>query len=72
MENASLNTWKKFEFMKETNERSPGSVAIKDHNHPQASRGRVNEPSHEVMVLSVLRKLILQTRMRSHPVGLDV
>ena len=24
------------------------------------------------MVLSVLRKLILQTRMRSHPVGLDV
>ena len=30
------------------------------------------EPSHEIMALSVLRKLILQTRMRSHPVGLDV
>ena len=30
------------------------------------------EPSHEIMVLSVLRKLILQTHMRSHPVGLDV
>ena len=30
------------------------------------------EPCHEVMVLFVLRKLILQTRMRSHPVGLDV
>ena len=31
-----------------------------------------NEPFHEIMALSVLRKLILQTRMRSHPVGLDV
>ena len=30
------------------------------------------EPSHEIMVLFVLRKLIVQTRMRSHPVGLDV
>ena len=27
------------------------------------------ELSHEIMVRSVLRKLILQTRMRSHPVG---
>ena len=32
----------------------------------------IYEPSHEIMVLFVLRKLILQTRMRSHPVGLDV
>ena len=31
-----------------------------------------NEPSHLIMVLFVLRKLILQTRMCSHPVGLDV
>ena len=31
-----------------------------------------NEPSHEVMALFVLRKLIIQTRMRSSPVGLDV
>ena len=30
------------------------------------------EPAHEIMALGVLRKLILQTRMRSHPVGLDV
>ena len=30
------------------------------------------EPSHEIMALFVLHKLILQTRMRSHPVGLDV
>ena len=30
------------------------------------------EPAHEIMVLFVLRKRILQTRMRSHPVGLDV
>ena len=29
------------------------------------------EPAHEIMVLSV-HELILQTRMRSHPVGLDV
>ena len=30
------------------------------------------EPCHEIMVLFVLRKLILQTLMRSRPVGLDV
>ena len=30
------------------------------------------EPAHEIMALFVLRKLIFQTRMRSHPVGLDV
>ena len=30
------------------------------------------EPTHEIMALFVLRKLILQTRMRSHPVELDV
>ena len=30
------------------------------------------EPCHEIMVLFVLRKLILQTLMRSHPVGLHV
>ena len=30
------------------------------------------EPSHEIMANFVLRKLILQTRMRSHPVWLDV
>ena len=30
------------------------------------------EPSHEIMVLFVLRKLILQMRMRSHPVRLDI
>ena len=32
----------------------------------------LNEPAHEIMALFVLRKLILQTRMRSHPVGLDI
>ena len=30
------------------------------------------EPAHEIMVLFVFRKLILQTRMRSYPVELDV
>ena len=34
--------------------------------------GIIIEPSHEIMALFVLRKLTLQTRMRSHPVGLDV
>ena len=29
------------------------------------------EPCHAIMALFVLRKLILQTRMRSHPEGLD-
>ena len=32
----------------------------------------LNEPCHEIMTLFVLRKLILQMRMDSHPVGLDV
>ena len=32
----------------------------------------LNEPAHEIMALFVLRKLILQTRMRNHPVGPDV
>ena len=30
------------------------------------------EPSHEIVALFVLRKLILQTHMRSHPVALHV
>ena len=30
------------------------------------------EPAHEIMVLFFLRKPIFQTRMRSHPVWLDV
>ena len=30
-----------------------------------------NEPSQEIMALFVPRKLFLQTRMRSNPVGLD-
>ena len=33
---------------------------------------RLFEPAHEIMALFVFRKLILQTRMHSHPVGLDV
>ena len=32
---------------------------------------KVFEPVHEIMVILVLGKLILQTRMRSDPVGLD-
>ena len=33
---------------------------------------RIFEPAHEIMVLFVLHKLILQTCMCSHPVGIDV
>ena len=33
---------------------------------------RLYGPSHEIMVIFVLRKLILQVSMRNHPVGLDV
>ena len=36
------------------------------------SSGRLNEPAHEIMALVVLRKLNLQTRMHSHPVGLYI
>ena len=32
----------------------------------------ITEPAHEIMARFVLRKLILQSRMRSHPVWLDV
>ena len=32
----------------------------------------VIEPRHEIMALLVLRKLVFQMHMRSHPVGLDV
>ena len=42
------------------------------HNHFVVSWGASNEPSHEITVLYVLCKLILQTHMRRHPVGLDV
>ena len=31
-----------------------------------------NEPSYEIMVLFILQKLVLQTRMHSYPVGLEV
>ena len=32
----------------------------------------LNEPSHEIMVLFILRKVILQTHIHIHPMGLDV
>ena len=30
------------------------------------------EPAHEIMALFVLLKLVLQKRMRSHPMGQDI
>ena len=41
-------------------------------NKTETAVSRLSEPSHEIMVLFVFRKLILQTHMRRHPVGLDV
>ena len=40
--------------------------------HSGIKYAKVFEPCHEIMVLFALRKLILQTRMGSHPVGIDV
>ena len=37
-----------------------------------SKRPKLKEPAHEIMALFILHKLILQTPMRSHPVGLDV
>ena len=51
------------------------SVAIKvkyTYNTCHFIKGICAEPAHEIMALFVLRKLIHQMRMRSHPVGLDV
>ena len=51
------------------------SYSFKTHN--QCGRlecffWKKNQPAHEIMVLFVLHKLILQTHMSSHPVGLHV
>ena len=40
-------------------------------NNPDLLQAQ-DEPSHENMAPFVLRKIILQTRMRSHPLGQDV
>ena len=56
--------------------RSPGSIS---YNHLSCDdiflqvfddSLKIIEPAHEIMVLFILRKLILQTRMCSYPVGL--
>ena len=39
---------------------------------PNGTKKRKNEPTHEILALFVLRKFILQIRMRNHPVRLDV
>ena len=46
---------------------SPSGKGQKEENKTEK-----NEPTHEILALFVLRKLILQTRMPSYPVGLDV
>ena len=49
---------------------SPRSVTNSDFK--DYLKDKKNEPAHEIMALFVLRKFILQSSMRSHPVGLDV
>ena len=49
-------------------DRSPLLHQMEEQKHVQTQ----NEPAHEIMALFVLRKLILQMRMGSHQVGLDV
>ena len=46
-------------------------ILQKYRDHPKF-KCSIFEPSHEIMALFILRKLILQTHMSSHPVGLDV
>ena len=47
-------------------------VSFIEHISRQLISYIINVPAHEIMALFVLRKLILQTRIRSHPVVLDV
>ena len=51
--------------------RSAESATIIDRSPPLATR-TTNEPALEIMALFALRKLFLQSRMRSHPTGLDI
>ena len=52
--------------------KSEGPSALSGSRLKMGKLENINEQSHEIMALFVLRKLILQTRMRSHPVELDV
>ena len=52
--------------------KSEGPIALSGSRLKMGKLENINEQSHEIMALFVLRKLILQTRMHSHPVELDV
>ena len=47
-------------------------ICVPAHHILQFLLADINEPSREIMSICVLRKLILQTCLRSHPIGLDV
>ena len=55
---------------RKSNDQEPVHSTLKPNGkgHKKTSR----EPSNDIMALFVLRKFILQTRMRSHPVEVDV
>ena len=40
--------------------------ALDTMNSVKYAREQINEPSHEIMILFVLRKPVFQTRMRNH------
>ena len=49
-----------------------GTVLLEKPHERTGERKMKNEPTHEIMALIALRKLNLQTRMCSNPLGLDV
>ena len=50
-----------------------GTISKESHTQRlRPSKRKIIEPCREITALFVLRKLVLQTRMRSHPVGLYV
>ena len=52
--------------------RSPGTLPTICYICARLMTKKITEPAHEIMALFVFHKLILQTRMYSHPMGLDV
>ena len=48
------------------------TISVSLAHYPPLGLNSIFEPFHEIVVLFVLPKLILQMRMHSHPMGLDV
>ena len=50
----------------------PLRADVSDYHHLLSNTVDLFEPYHETMALFLHRKLVLKTRILSHPVGLDV